>query len=190
MNGRQILLIFCCGVCSLLLLAGMILWVPVEVGYCVNGNCQDGHGTKKYKNGKTYVGSFRAGKRHGMGRETRPDGGMYEGSYENDVKQGSGTITVPSVGARLTAEWFQGAPEGLVIFELPGVVAMRGIYKNGRPQSGDAFWKYADGTLYAGGWKEGKRHGFGTLYARDRTVLIQGQWLADQPAMARATDQN
>ena len=33
-----------------------------------------GQGTSKYKNGETYVGGFRGGKREGFGTLTRTDG--------------------------------------------------------------------------------------------------------------------
>jgi hypothetical protein len=42
-------------------------------------------------------------------------------------------------------------------------------------------YRYADGRVYDGEWKDGKMHGQGVMRLADGTIAHDGQWKDDQP---------
>lgn len=50
-------------------------------------------GVLKYDNKAIYVGTFKSGKRDGLGKYTFPNGMIYEGDWKQDKKQGNGKLT-------------------------------------------------------------------------------------------------
>ena len=64
--------------------------------YCNSGNCVNGWGVLKGKNG-TYEGFFLDAKREGFGQYTWTDGSQYAGSWSNDVMEGFGKYQSTSV---------------------------------------------------------------------------------------------
>ena len=66
-------------------------------GGVVNG-MMDGKGEQKMKNGDTYIGQFKANKRHGKGKITYLHilGGLtYEGDFKDYKESGKGVLTLP-----------------------------------------------------------------------------------------------
>ena len=53
-------------------------------GKCIEGDCQDGHGTMTLPGGTRYVGEFKNGRFHGHGILTSPGGMKYEG-YDRPI---------------------------------------------------------------------------------------------------------
>ena len=51
-------------------------------------NCS---GTQKWDDGRSYVGEYKDGKRHGQGTMIFPEGAKYVGQWENDIPNGKGT---------------------------------------------------------------------------------------------------
>ena len=47
------------------------------------------------KDGSQYIGEFRNGKKHGMGKYSYPDGATYVGQYQNGLLHGQGKLTLP-----------------------------------------------------------------------------------------------
>ena len=54
---------------------------PALAEGCVEGNCQNGRGTREWQSGDRYTGDFVAGKRTGKGLYTWADGVTYEGDF-------------------------------------------------------------------------------------------------------------
>ena len=51
---------------------------------CTEGDCDNGNGTWTYTDLTTYVGEWRAGKKHGQGTFTFADGSIERGIWKND----------------------------------------------------------------------------------------------------------
>jgi hypothetical protein len=68
-----------------LALAGLVL-LPAAPAFaqCVQGNCVDGEGERRYDDGSRYVGQWRDSKRHGRGTLERKDGGLLSGDWRDD----------------------------------------------------------------------------------------------------------
>jgi hypothetical protein len=92
-----------------------------------------------YDDGSKYVGSFRAGRRNGVGTYTTSKGDQYIGKYVADKLNGSASWSSETRGER---------------FE--------GLWENHKP-NGHGKYYYIDGSTYEGNWKDGKRHGRGLL---------------------------
>lgn len=81
----------------------MIVEDEVEEG-CVEGDCENGYGTRKYGNGM-YSGHFKDGRRSGFGTYTFNEGGnKFSGSWINGQMEGAGKLTWPG-GAYWVGEW-------------------------------------------------------------------------------------
>jgi hypothetical protein len=59
---------------------------------CLEGDCENGVGTKKYENGSVYEGEFVSGLKK-YGKNTYPSGTIYEGSFLNNQRHGTGKFT-------------------------------------------------------------------------------------------------
>ena len=44
----------------------------------------DGHGTEEWLDGKSYVGEFKKGRKHGEGTMTYPNQKQYKGSWQKN----------------------------------------------------------------------------------------------------------
>ena len=59
---------------------------------CIAGDCTNGTGVFKYKDGSKYTGKFKNGKRHGQGTLEMFDGTIFTGNSKADIFSGEGTI--------------------------------------------------------------------------------------------------
>lgn len=59
---------------------------------CVSGNCDNGMGTYRFKNGDRYEGYFLNGLPHGKGKVSYTNGEYYEGDFERGYFNGIGTL--------------------------------------------------------------------------------------------------
>jgi len=69
----------------------------VLIGQCLEGDCQDGIGEYRFKNG-LYKGSFLQGEIHGSGVFSNKRGYSYEGEWVNGLKEGLGTEVIKKGG--------------------------------------------------------------------------------------------
>jgi len=96
---------------------------------------RNGFGTMEYTSGDSYEGSWASNKRNGEGVYYYANGDIYSGTWESDAKNGPGTMNFAD-GSQLVGEWY-----------------------NGEISQGQ--WTWADGTVYRGGFVNGKPAGQG-----------------------------
>jgi hypothetical protein len=115
---------------------------PLIFGQCLDGDCHNGNGKFKFKNGN-YVGVFFNGEAHGNGLFSTRRGYSYDGEWINGVKSGFGEETVKKT------------------------VVYRGDFENNlRHGHGLAVLKdnsYMEAISYNGQWKNGTMCGEGEL---------------------------
>ncbi len=105
---------------------------------CIAGDCVNGTGVFKYKNGSKYTGKFKNGKRHGQGSLELPDGTIFTGKSKADVFSGEGTILY-STGDKYVGE----------------------IQNNKR--NGQGAYTFKNGLTSIGEWKDNKTVGKHTI---------------------------
>eukprot|EP00756_Hemistasia_phaeocysticola_P023471 Hpha_TRINITY_DN15896_c2_g13::TRINITY_DN15896_c2_g13_i1::g.191952::m.191952 len=104
----------------------------VLIGTFVDNNLE-GHGIIHFKDGSTHKGEFRAGKRHGRGKYTRPPGTgpSFEGAWVDDLREGPGK-TIFHNGSVISASFERDVAVGpATIFDQHGTVTGTGIYSDG-----------------------------------------------------------
>ena len=127
------------------------------VGDVSRAGYYEGHGVAHFRAGHRYEGGFSKGKMSGTGRYQWVDGIVYEGDFVDNVATGVGKYTWPD-GATYVGDVRRGLRHG------------RGVQA------------FADGRVkYDGEWKDGMRHGIGTLtFDPDGYARYQGEWRDDQ----------
>ena len=105
---------------------------------CIAGDCVNGTGAFKYKDGSKYTGKFKNGKRHGQGSLEMSNGTIYTGLSKADVFSGEGTILY-STGDKYVGE----------------------IQNNKR--NGQGAYTFANGLTSIGEWKDNKTVGSHTI---------------------------
>lgn len=113
----------------------------IEVFYRENRKSEYDQGidqTVKYKDGTIYEGTFRGGKKNGMGKLTFPNGDTYTGQWLEGERHGHG-IYIWKSGAKYEGEYSKNQRNGIGTFT------------------------FADGKIYQGEWKDGLRNGKGKL---------------------------
>lgn len=97
---------------------------------------------------------------------------------QGDCKQGRGVVRW-SDRAELAGEFQAGILQGPAVFTFEGQ-DYRGIYERGFIREGSGPLVYSDGNWYLGEFRDGLRHGQGTVYAAGGRILYRGQWRQGQ----------
>ena len=113
-----------------------------------------GAGTLTLADGRTYVGEFQCGRRHGHGTWTAGD--VYKGRWRNDVPYGKGTRTGAD-GSVYDGEWKGGRAHGHGTKVEP------------------------DGSKYVGDFVADRRHGHGHEYDASGALVREGEWRDGAP---------
>lgn len=71
----------------------LVLFQSSNAQTCLEGNCINGNGKFKFKNGDIYTGSFSNGKMNGKGSLIYINGDVYNGQFINGVRAGFGSFT-------------------------------------------------------------------------------------------------
>jgi hypothetical protein len=143
----------------------------IQIG-CLTGNCKNGLGIMGFPSGARYEGTFMNGKFHGPGKWIYPYGAVFEGEYVENFAHGKGRIT-HSDNSVTTGIWENGD--------------YLGDTREGNTRDcthGDCgnirmgIFKYQDGTVYTGEFKDGKPQGWGRVDYPTGEVY-EGDWIND-----------
>ena len=136
-----------------------------------------------------YKGSPRDGyMRNGKGDEfDKDDMLVYSGSWKNGKREGIGKY-YQNGSLRYNGKWKNGKPNGDgKQYNNDGIVIREGKWENGYNKLEKGVWiGYEDGSLcglykngerkYEGEWKNGKPHGKGRYLNKEGEVLYEGEW--------------
>lgn len=141
-------------------------------------------GVCRYSDGRRYMGTMHAGKRHGRGIMVWPDGKWhydgewnhdnrhgrgtmhftndqhYDGEWKDDSFHGRGTYTYGD-GSRYEGQWKKGSKHGHGVLKVADGDRYDGHWRLGQAH-GSGIYTFANGTRHTGSWVEGKHHGHGT----------------------------
>ena len=125
-----------------------------------------------------YVGYFKNGKAHGLGKIKDRKGNTYEGNWQKGRMHGTGIYKFHSPAAIYTGNFKNGLRHGDGKLEY---TESRQKYVGGWSKgqhSGQGMKVYDDGSKYHGSFKKGKRHGLGTytLAQGEREFVVLGVW--------------
>jgi hypothetical protein len=155
-----------------------------------------------FDDGASYVGQVADGKRQGLGIFDLKSGERQAGDFQDDRLNGLGTVRFDD-DTRYAGQWRAGQATGLGAREKPGVDRAEGNFVAGRleglgarrtltepatVQSGEFHADLLEGpggetvgdVRYEGGFRAGKRHGFGQVTRADGTVQ-SGRWEDGKP---------
>ena len=151
-----------------------------------------------YDGGASYIGQVVDGKRQGLGVAELGNGERQAGDWDADRLNGLGTVRL-SDDTRYAGQWRDGQSTGLGVRERPGIERSEGNFVAGRlegpgvrrtltdpnvVQSGEFQSDQLDGPgveaigdreRYAGGFRNGRRQGYGQVTSADGTVRA-GLW--------------
>ena len=68
----------------------------------------EGNGTESWLDGKTYVGQYKKGRKHGQGTMTYPNMKQYKGPWIRNQKHGTGIEVNIKVNTQRVGEWRRG----------------------------------------------------------------------------------
>jgi hypothetical protein len=143
-----------------------------------------GKGRQTWFDGESYEGNWEHDKRHGFGEQNWTDGGCYVGEWKADRRDGSGRQSRPR-GACYEGEWKDDARHGVGRqTEIEGD-CYEGEWRHDK-RHGCGIRSWEAGNHYRGGWKYDKRHGIGTQTCNGE--YCEGEWEDDKP-LGRTQDQ-
>jgi hypothetical protein len=155
-----------------------------------------------YDSGGGYLGQVSDGKRQGLGVADLKNGERQAGDWLDDRLNGLGTVRLED-DTRYAGQWHDGQSTGLGVREKPGVERAEGNFIGGRleglavrrtlaepntVQSGEFRADLLEGPgvetvgadRYEGGFKGGKRQGYGQVTSPDGKVQ-SGRWEDGKP---------
>lgn len=141
---------------------------------CVKGDCFNGDGMFKAKNGTIYQGQFAMGKFHGKGVLSFPSNDKYLGQFKNGRKEGNGKYIFAAgheyIGSFLAdkrsgngtmtysnkdiyeGQWSNDMPNGKGIYKFSDGSTFEGLFNNGN-FNGEGVFTESNGSSYTGLWK-------------------------------------
>lgn len=158
---------------------------------CIEGNCENGEGTKVWEDAGLEKGHWINGKLNGQGYQffgttSNFAGDTYTGNFIDDEYSGFGTYFDKSEDSKYVGRWKNGKPDGKGIgkwgknSKYPGRY-YNGEYKNGLMHGqGTKFWGIAEddkytNNKYIGQWKDDEMDGFGRYEWADGSYY-EGPW--------------
>jgi hypothetical protein len=153
---------------------------------CLSGDCNNGFGTYKYKNGDTYVGEWLDGNPQGKGTFLTNDGDKYEGDFTKGKPNGKGTREYKN-GDKYYGDFINGNMHGYGIYTFKNGDKYDGGWLNGNFH-GKGTLTYSDGDEYVGEWLNSKKHGNG-IFTLSGNKLI-GEFIDDRLKNGTYIDKN
>lgn len=149
-----------------------------EVEY-KEGVLQSGQTHEDLPDNEFYDGEIKDFKKHGHGCYTTNDGEKLNGIWEEgSIKEGNGIQELNNeLKIRYQGEFKSKMKHGIVkSIDKTSKNSYQGTWEKDKPIEGDAIFIFQNGDIYLGGWKKGKRDGFGTLIMKDRRKY-EGDWV-------------
>ncbi len=137
--------------------------VPFKTEGCIAGDCTNGYGVFVYPNNDKYIGYFKNGKKNGEGFQLDPkQGGFYIGGWKNDKESGLAKIYNTNNEIMFSGEFSNGNPvtPPTKSNEKTGCVF-------GSCENGFGHYKFENGDVYIGEFKNNQQHGEGTFAWKD-----------------------
>ncbi len=153
---------------------------------CISGNCDNGYGVYRWKDGQKYVGKFKNKLRHGKGTNFWPDKSIYEGTWVKGEEHGYGTKSKDGLiinkgfwdAGSYRGETYAKAgcisgncTDGYGTLILKSGDRYRGQFKNDQ-FNGYGTLDFIKGAKYVGEFKNGKFEGEGSLRIKDKGEYI------------------
>eukprot|EP00903_Cladosiphon_okamuranus_P012106 g11359.t1 len=133
----------------------------------------------KYESGDTYTGSWRNGRRHGVGvYEERATGNSYEGDWVDDARHGRGVMTSGAKDFLYDGDWVHDKRTGNGKSVIRGSETYSGGWKDGEFH-GRGVHCDSRGNVYDGEFVHGQREGAGRWTAKAGLVYV-GEWRGGQ----------
>lgn len=128
----------------------LFLLISININaQCINGDCVNGFGEKKYPDKSRFVGNFKNGTKK-EGTYYYPNGDTYKGTFEKNQREGEATYTYKN------GEVFTGS------------------YVDDKKAYG--LFKYLNGDEYTGTFEDNKPDGYGTIVYKNGKKW-EGQWI-------------
>lgn len=141
----------------------------------MTGHWLIGREKSAYRNGKTYIGQFQEGLRHGKGWHLQDKTPIYVGDYRYGLRQGEG-VSYTALGAKeYVGSWEKDLYEGYGTLYHPNhQIAYEGTWMAGK-KHGRGRSYFASGKLeHVGEWEHGLENGEAKLYYENGTERFQG----------------
>ena len=136
-----------------LLLLILLLDQSFSFAQCINGNCINGFGEKKYPDSSRFVGNFESGSKKN-GTYFYPNGDVYKGSFEKNQRSGLAAYTHKN-GEEFTGT-FTNDKKAFGKFVFLNGDEYTGTFENSQPDGyGTIISK--NGKKWEGQWNNGKR---------------------------------
>ncbi|MEL7122001.1 MAG: caspase family protein [Bacteroidota bacterium] len=153
---------------------------PILFSQCLSGNCKDGTGVKKMKDGSIFIGQFKKGKPNGVGRINYVNGDAFQGEWLAGKPHGAGTL-YKSSGLTQIGNWDNGS---FLPLEEQGQFSDKGSLNemspkigciNGDCLRGEGVYVFKSGAIYSGSFLNGEIHGSGVCIYPDGSKY-EGEW--------------
>ena len=135
-----------------------------------------------------YDGQWESDVKSGEGTQIYPSGNKYSGAWKNNVKHGSGSMVWQQARQRYEGQWTEGQMQGTGEYTWASDFADASPFQmfnhyfgewSAGKRSGEGVFYYATGAVYAGGWQNDMKHGWG-LYTGEDGTRISGRFEVDR----------
>ena len=135
-----------------------------------------------------YDGQWENDVKCGEGTQIYPSGNKYSGGWENNVKHGRGSMVWQKARQRYEGDWHEGQMQGTGEYTWASDFADASPFQmfnhyfgewSAGKRAGEGVFYYATGAVYAGGWQNDMKHGWG-LYTGEDGTRVSGQFEVDR----------